>query len=618
MEHPSFLDRVRGLARRVLFWLPSSTEGAEQPAEIHHDHALVLSVVAPERVPKIKQLRHIFRYLSLTERRVFLVALMVAIASLGTAFVVFAHGRIVSVPIVGGTLTEGVVGEPKYLDPLDAPLNDVDQDLTHLIYSGLFRFDGTQAVPDLAEQYTWSNDAKTLTVQLRQDARFQDGVPVTSQDVQFTIESAQDPARKSPLAATFQGVSMAIPNAQTIVFSLTQPDAQFMSKLTVGILPAHAWQNIPSSNASLSDLNVKPIGSGPFRVASFTRDGSGQIHSYTLERSNQYYGTKPFLQSVVFEFFSDTQSAEDALKADLIDSVAFLDANDAQQLVASGRDGDLQLDLPQTTAAFFNLKDSTLSSRDVRQALALTVNRNELVTAQKNSAVAISGPYPFAQTTSTQPDIEQARTLLTNAGWVLPSNGSVRIWDPKSAKAHSVNVTQNASSTELALTISYPSDPNLQAIAETLKREWSLLGAKITLEPLVTQDLMHRATRDRNLQVMLFSVLLGPNQDLAPFWWSGQATDRGFNFSNLKDKSVDDALNTVSAATDANSLQQAQQTLSNAILSSVPAVFISRPIQHEIFSKNIHGIPDHTIALTPSERFQTISSWYQKMGWRWK
>jgi peptide/nickel transport system substrate-binding protein len=630
MNSDSFITRLRNWLNRALFWLPSAAKQNEERAVEHtHDHNLVLAVIGKERVPRIRQIKHLFRLLTITERRIFLGALAVALISAATALIVFSSGRIVSVPTVGGTFTEAAVGEPKYINPLDAPMNDVDRDLVRLVYSGLFRFDGVNAVPDLAESYTWSDDRKTLSVSLRKDARFHDGQPVTSKDVQFTMESAQDPARKSPILADFRNVTIDAPDDGTVTFQLTQPDGAFLSKLTLGILPAHLWQDIPAANARLSDLNIRPIGSGAYLVKSFSRDNDGAIHSYTLERFDQYYGFRPYLKTVTFQFFTDSPSAIDALKSELVDGVSFVDADNADKIRSSGRKQEIKLNLPQTTVAFFNLKDDILSDQNLREALSLAVNPQDVVTALGGRAEALVGPYPFIAPTSTTLDLARARKILDEAGWVVPQNGNVRIKKAKAVITTGKNkktetqqtnepTTETASSTELTLTISVPSDPELATVADVLKRSWSLLGIKVDIDTMATDELMRKATRDRSLQIVLLNILLGPDQDLTPFWWSGQAVDRGLNISNLKDRTVDDALDRLKTATSTDAIDADRNLVSQTILSSTPAVFLVRPMQSSFISTRIQGVPTNMTIAEPAERFASLENWYEKTGWRWK
>lgn len=629
MDWNALLNRLRRV-RRLIFWLPS---GDEQPPEAAHDHALVLSVTSPERVPRWRQIRYVLRTMTMKERRAFLIALGVTLLALSASAVSIAATRLVTVPVVGGSLTEALVGVPQHLNPLDAPGNDVDNDLVQLIYSGLFRLDGLEAKPDLAESFQWSDDRKTLTIHLRTDARFHDGEPLSAEDVVFTIESIQDPARKSPLLPAFRGIRVTTPDAQTVVFTLDRPDPFLLTKLTIGVLPMHLWQELPAETARLSDLNLKPIGAGPYRVKSFTRDSQGAIHAYTLERFENAAGFRPYLKTVVFQFFPSQREALDALKADLVDALAFVNPDDVSALGASSRIADIHLELPQETVAFFNMKRTALARPEVRQALALAVNPKDVQDALRGSGAAVDGPYPFetsATTSGVVPfDLDRGRLLLQNAGWVLPENGNVRIWKPptpktavtakkKTTTAAAPPPAASSTSTELALTISVAQDSQLIAVADVLKRSWSLIGARVAIDVLSTEDVMRRGTRDRNGDIILLNVLLPPDQDLLPFWWSGQAIDRGVNISGLSDRNVDAALERVRSATSTDGLRAARATVTATILQTTPALFLSRPVTHYLVSKKIHGLPEVIRAGSPSERFQTIERWYRNTGWRWK
>jgi peptide/nickel transport system substrate-binding protein len=640
----TWLERLRSLRRRLFFWLPSTSRADEQRPEALHDHALVLQVVEPERVPRWRQFRYVLRVMTRGEQRGFLLAFALAVISFGIAGSLFVVSRVIAVPVVGGTLTEALIGQPKYLNPLDALANDVDRDLIRLIYSGLFRFEGADAVPDLAESYSWSDDRKTLTVSLRKDARFHNGDPVTPEDVRFTFDSLENPDRTSPLLPFFRGVKVAAVDDSTLTFTLDAPDAAFLTKLSVGILPSRLWQDIQATSARLSDLNLKPIGSGPYQVKSFSRDSLGNIHSFSLERFDGYYGLKPYLKTLTFQFFGDRKEALDAFKADLVDALAFVSTADAIKLAGTSRTHDLHLELPQETTAFFNVKDKTLSNPKVRQALALAVNRADLVSAFQGSAEAVTGPYPFAAASTTMEDLERARDMLTDAGWVVPSNGNVRIWQPpklppkpptvKKVKGKTVTVpvvptstpplasggapVSTPSSTELTLTIDIPDDPDVQTAADALTRQWSLLGVKVTVEALPTDELVRLATRDRSTQVVLLNVLLGPEQDLFPFWWSGQVTDRGLNLSSFADRTLDDELQAAKRATSSDQLLAARQAITDTLNSKAPAVFLIRPFQHYLLNSKLQDVGDRQIAYNPAERFQDLMRWYVKTGWRWK
>lgn len=608
----SWIAHIKTLVRRAFFWLPSAAPSEEERAtDIGHDHRLLLTVKTSRSFPGIRQLRYVSHLFSTAERRTVLIATVIFILSVGTGAGTWVAQHAYRVPVPGGTYTEALLGEPRYVNPLDGPANDVDRDLVSLIFSGLFRMNGMTAEPDLAETYTWSDDGKTLTVIIRGDARFHNGDPVTADDVQFTIDSLQDPARTSPLAPLFRGVTAIATDTQTIQFTLERPNPLFLQLLTVGILPSGLWQHVPAGTARLADLNLKPIGSGPYRFAFFTRDSLGGIRSFTLERFDQWYGIKPYLKTLTFQFYPDRKQAEDALKSDLVQGLAFSRPPTESLEAAAERWHTTKLYLPQETVAFFNIKNSILTNAPVRQALAGVIDRAELIDGLNGRAETVFGPFPFLSVTSTTLTIEEARDALEKAGWVLPENKTVRVFAPK-PKA------PTATSTELALTITTSKQPELVEIAERLKRRWSLIGVKITVEALDTDTLLKRATREHTGQIILTNILLGPEQDLFPFWWSGQTGDRGLNIAQLADRDVDAALEQIRAASSSAALETARGQLSVAIQRSNPAVFLLRPASFYLISTRIKSVSPTVIASRPADRFQDLLRWYAKTGWRWR
>ncbi len=605
------LARIRAWFRAVFFWLtPDKKSGSEQGPETDRDHALVLSVTKPTAIPTWRQFRYLGRVMRVNEIKLLIIILSVGTLALLTGIILIARDHLTIIPIVGGTYTEAVIGEPHAINPVDAPANETDTDIVALVYSGLFKMDGLEAIPDIAESYAWSEDTKTLTVKLREDVLFQNGERLTADDVQFTFETIQDPARASIIAPLFRGVQIVAKDIYSVQFILDQPDTSFLKSLTVGIMPAALWQNIPAANARLANINLKPIGSGPYQVKSFTRDQRGVIRSYTLERSEYYYGIKPFIQTITLQIYPDISPAEDALKSDLVDGLSFLTPIEMDKFTAVTRWNTVTLDAPQQTIAFFNLKDKTLSDIKLREALTKAVDKNEIITALGNHATIADAAYPFlTPTTSTQTDIEGARELLEKAGWVLPENETIRV-----AKA----TKDSASSTQLTLSILVPNQPDLIKVAETLKRQWSLIGVQVNIQAEDMPTVLRRSSRDRDTQVVLWNVLYSRDQDLSPIWWSGQTGERGTNFSGLSDKDVDELINKTKAATSTESLLQAQIALSDKLLQKFPAVFLARPEYGYILSTRIKGVPDKLQILKPSDRFQQLNKWYIKTGWQWK
>ena len=230
----------------------------------------------------LKRMDLLLRTFSPAER---LLLYILSIALGVSAFVLLANvNQAVSteVPTRGGSLTEGAVGTPRFINPLLA-VSQTDQDLTTLVYSGLLRAgSGGDYLPDLAESVDISNNGTIYTFHMRKNLTFHDGTPLTSADVLFTVQSAQNPDIKSPRRADWEGVAVAAPDEHTVVFTLPHAYAPFRENATLGILPKHLWENVKPDEFPFSTLNTHPVGSGPYAVKNATLDTTGAPAIYTL------------------------------------------------------------------------------------------------------------------------------------------------------------------------------------------------------------------------------------------------------------------------------------------------------------------------------------------------
>lgn len=532
---------------------------------------------------------------------------------IGTGLLIRPH--LTRVPSSGGTITEALVGSPKLINPLYAPLNDVDRDLSTLIYSGLFRLnEHLEPIPDLAERYRWSDNGQTLEVTLRKDARFHDGTPLTARDVAFTYETVVSPSWRSPLATNFKNVQAIRVDDTTVQFRLSKPNPNLFTDLTLGILPAHIWEDVQGPTAALAEANLKPIGSGPYQLESFKRDQKGSLISFRLSKFPGYYGQAPYIDTWQLRFYVDREQAKAALQSKQVDAIAFVPWKEVDEI----KHGDIQsttIELPQETVAFLNVKNTLLKDIRVRQALSMAIDTRELQELVGNKGSLVTSPFPFLETSATSTsDVDGARILLNTIGWRLPEGGSVRVFQSPTAKTPP---TVNASSTELSLTIDLPDQSDLIKVAELLKRRWSLIGVRVNVRTHIADGLLRQAVSKRDYQVLLWNVLLPPSQDIAPFWASEQTNNEGLNFSNLADRDIDNALNAINSATSTAALESARRTLSNAILKQTPALFLSRPAYAYLLSQKIQGVQNIRVS-RPSDRLLQAKNWYIATSWKWR
>ena len=212
------------------------------------------------------KIRLIPKVLSKKERYMILAFIFVILGSLiSIPFTTFYH-LTRATPDYGGSFKEGIVGEPRYINPLLSQTNDADRDLVSLIFSGLMKYNEEgKLIPDLAKSYEISSDGLNYTLYLKEGVKWHDGKPLTADDVVFTIQTAQNPDFGSLQRVNWLGVDVEKINDFTIILKLKNKYAQFLNNLTINILPKHVWQNVKAINFALSDFNSKPIGSGPYK-----------------------------------------------------------------------------------------------------------------------------------------------------------------------------------------------------------------------------------------------------------------------------------------------------------------------------------------------------------------
>ena len=181
------------------------------------------------KFPKVSQWKQLFKTLKGAERKFFLVLVILALGSATYLAIDFYIKNTKAAPAYNGSYTEGVVGQPRFINPIYGETNDVDRTLIDLIYSGLMTYDKDgKIVNDLAKSYQISDDGKTYTFQLKDNLFWQDGLPLTTDDVIYTIETIQNSDYKSPQRANWLGVESQKLSDKSFTLSLNSPYNSFI------------------------------------------------------------------------------------------------------------------------------------------------------------------------------------------------------------------------------------------------------------------------------------------------------------------------------------------------------------------------------------------------------
>ncbi len=516
---------------------------------------------------------------------------------------------LVEKPAFGGSLTEGVVGTPRFVNPLLA-LSDSERDLTMLIYSGLLKATAEGAlVPDLALRYELSTDGLSYTFFLRPDARFHDDTPVTADDIVFTIQKAQDPWLKSPRRANWEGVVAQAIDAHTVQLTLKQSYAPFLENATLGILPKHLWENEDAERFPFSPHNTEAVGSGPFSITRINESSTGLPSSFELAAFKNYALGSPYLAHLTVRFYQNEDELIAAQARGEVESMDGLTSTAAAKLVKKGV-SLLRAPLPRIFSVFFNQNQAPLlAEKEVRQALTLATDKAALVdSVLQGFGVPIDAPvppllFPDNETLVLEKTLDErvadANALLEKANWKINKTTGIR----EKKKGKSV--------ARLSFSLATSDVTELKTSAEMLAKMWRAVGAEVKVEIFEAGDLNQNVIRPRKFDALLFGEIVGRDRDLFAFWHSSQRNDPGLNVSGYANAKVDRWLDETRKTTDEAKRANDYANALAAIKSDAPAVFLYSPEFMYLLPEKIQGFVKGSVAI-PSERFLEIHQWYIK------
>ena len=527
------------------------------------------------------------------------------IATLGALLLVSVIGlasynyATVTVPTYGGTYREGMAGAPRFLNPLLSPFNLIDQDINALLYRGLARFDEQgRVVPDLAAGWDISSDARVYTVRLKPNARWEDGVPITANDVLFTFKTLQDPEFPGDpsIKALWERVTIEKVDDLTVRFTLADSFAPFLDELTTGLLPAHIWQGVPPDLMDRSRLNFQPVGSGPFRLAAL------DAMSMTLKPNPLYPGPRPYLAAVNFQFYPDDAAVLDAYRRGEVDAIAHILPQD---LPTAQGFSDLNIffsAMPGYAIVLLNQQNPNVpffQEKAVRQALLYAIDRESIVQEDLHGMgiVAHSPILPhtwaYADDVPVYPyDPERARQLLEDAGWRDVDGDGIREKD----------------GIPLRFTLHGDDDPVRAAILNRIASNWRAIGVAAIPQPVTFPWLVGDFLETRAFEAALVFWRLYGDPDPYPLWHSTQV-ETGQNYAGWQSLDADKLMEEARRTPDPNRRIRLYREFQYLFAEEVPGLLLYHPIYAfgvRNTVKNVTVGPLHR----PGDRYRTIANWY--------
>lgn len=528
------------------------------------------------------------------------------------------------VPATGGTLNEGLIGLPRTINPVLA-ITEIDRDISSLVYAGLMKYSDGELVPDIAKSYTVSDDGLTYSFVIRDDVHFQDGIPLTTDDIVFTITKIQEANLKSPRRPDWTNIVINQKSETEISFTLKQAYSPFLTNTTVGILPKHIWGSLTDNEFIFNNHNIEPVGAGPYKVTSVKKDSESIPTEYTLKTWHGYHEKVPYLSSIVFKFFADENKAISALKDGTIDSLPAVSALASSELAESSIEKYTLLSepLPRIFGIFFNQNQNpVLADKVVRRALEMAIDRQEIIDSVLfGYGMPLTGPLPLytsgltdshnsiettTETSTTTPSrIIKAMEYLEDNGWSKNSDG---IYEKET----------KSSTQQISFTLYTADTPDLKKTADIIEDFWKRLGVSIEIKVFESNDLYQNIIKTRKYDALLFGEQIGKDRDLYAFWHSSQRNAPGLNVSMYTNSKVDKLLEDIRKTDDAKLRSEKYVELDELIRNDIPAIFLYSPNFIYVIPKSIQNIRLETMS-TPSDRWNSVEEWYQttEKVWKW-
>jgi ABC-type transport system substrate-binding protein len=561
---------------------------------------------------------------------------------------------------------EGVIGHPSSVNPI-TPRSQADQDLVALLFRGLTKAGPNgSVVPDLAT-WTASTDGRSYTFQIRSDAYWEDGQPVTAADVVYTVGLVQDASYDGPVGSSWQGVRVSAQGSSTVQVTMTLPIAGFLRQAELLILPSHLLKGTSVAELADSSYSARPIGDGPYRIAELDYNHAvlkrvAAVTEAPLTNPSSQASAGSTASASAISFATATPRKPAAPTATPAPTPTPTPSRSPSPTPAPTPSPTATPDLSGFVLSGISTIDVTFYDDSASAAADFTSGKLDVVSGltpqQTDAALMTAGSrlvaYHWASLLSvvvnqrsTHPELRDpsARTGLLSAidrnallSQVLEGRGSyaqmpIPSWsyayDVSSVTTTPYDVTEAAGYLATAgwthtaagwtapkgtttytmelLTLDKATNPVVYATAQVVAADWTALGIPVQVDAVTTSAYLDRLdSGDFSSAIVDFDIGLDP--DLGPMLLSSQIGAGGSNVSGLQDPTLDQLLLTVRKTADPGARQSAVSALEKYISTTIPVLPLAFRDYDMAVAKRIQGVAANEIS-DPSGRFWDVIDW---------
>jgi peptide/nickel transport system substrate-binding protein len=469
--------------------------------------------------------------------------------------------------INASTLNLSISSNPSRINPILAS-DSASSEISQWIFNGLFKYnkDG-KIVNDLAFSHKFINN-KTLKVSLKQNIKWHDGKEFTSDDVIFTYNKIIDPKIFTSLKSSFMYVKD-IQKIDKYTFIIHYKEAYYkaLNIWMTGILPKHIYEN--ESDMMNSKFNKKPIGTGPYKLNEFKISSN-----IILIANDEYFDKRPKIDKINYKFIADSNTLFFTLKQQNLDIGSLTPLQIDRQISNHFKDNFMIIEKPSFGYTYlgFNLNNDKFKDINVRKALSLGINRQELVDILFfGHGKVCTGPFlpdTFAfnnNILAPNQNISKAKQLLNKAGYtpnhplefevVTNANNSIRVY-----------------------------------AAQILQYQLAKIGVNMHIRIMEWQAFLNTVVMPKKYETILLGWGLSLMPDAKPLWHSSSSKKGGFNLVNYSNLKVDELIEEGAKTIDNDKLSVIYKKIFKHITDDIPYLFLYIPNSISVVNKDIENI----------------------------
>jgi len=474
------------------------------------------------------------------------------------------------------------LGDASHLNPVLAT-DSASNEIVGLVFNGLVKYDKNLHIAgDLAESFETLRGGREIIFRLRPGLRWQDGLPVTSDDVRFTFEKLTDPSVRTPFSADYARVDrLETPDPLTIRVFYKEPFAPALESWTRGIIPRHVYG---TGDFNGHPANRRPIGTGPYIFVEWKSD-----EKIILKANPDYWEGKPHISRYIFRVIPDAAVQFLELRNESVDTVSLTPDQYKAYDVFFRSYNKFRYPSFSYTYLGFNLNRPLFKDRRVREAIACALNKQEIIDGVLlGMGAPATGPFP-PQSWAYDPgvkdfayDPERAKALLAEAGWTASKGDGVLYKDGRPF-AFTVVTNQGNKLREMTAVI--------------LQSHLAAIGIKMNIRIIEWSSFLHNFIDPGNFDATILGWSTGIDPDQYVIWHSSQRGPGKYNFVGYANPEADRLLEEGRREFDPARRRDIYRRLHRILHDDLPYLFLYYPESLPVVHKRFVGVETAPIGI---------------------